>query len=145
MLRTHYTLMNLQEGGIKRLLPIQLVAYNFFMCLVHTGMTMDTILKMDNKKFGQLFGECCQINVDGGLVPYKRDFSPGFTISMTGGLKLVARDTENMVSPPPHVAPLVPTLDRLWFAGVAVRRASVLGQDREASGAVEPPLQVFDR
>jgi hypothetical protein len=99
MLRTHYTLMNMQEGAVCRPLPIQFVAYNFFMTLFHTGMTMDAIMKLDNKRFGQLFGECCQVTVDGGLVPYKRDFGPGFTISLTGGIRLVARDTENMVRP----------------------------------------------
>jgi hypothetical protein len=97
MLRTHYTLMNMQEGAACRPLPIQLVAYNFFMTLFHTGMTMDAIMKLDKKRFGQLFGECCQVTVDGGLVPYERDYGPGFTISLTGGIRLVARDTENMV------------------------------------------------
>jgi hypothetical protein len=101
MLRTHYALMNMQEESVSRPLPIPFVVYNFFLCLVHSGMTMESALKLDDEKFGHLFGECCQVTRDSGLVPYQRDFAPGFTVSMTGGLKLGARDTENMVSSPP--------------------------------------------
>jgi hypothetical protein len=101
MLRTHYSLMNMQEESLDRKLPIPFVMYNFFLCLLHSGMTVEAALKLNDEKFGQLFSECCQVNTDVGIVPYKRDFAPGFTVSMTGGLKLVARDTENMVPPLP--------------------------------------------
>ena len=54
-------------------------------------------MKLDEVAFGRFFAQALQITRDAGLVPYQRDFVPGLAVSMTGGLKVQARGTENMV------------------------------------------------
>ena len=101
MLRTHYALINSQEESLKRPLPIPLVAYHIALKILHTGMTVDAVLKMDDVSFGKFFAQAMQITCDAGLVPYQRDFIPGYGFSMSGGITLVARGTENMVCTQP--------------------------------------------
>ena len=98
MLRTHYTLMNSQEEAVKRPLPIPFVAYNICMGLLHEGITIEAALKLDDEHFGSLFSRCLQVTKDVGLLPYQRDITPGFAVSMMGGLTLYPMDTENMVT-----------------------------------------------
>lgn len=93
--------MNSQEMSVKRLLPLPLVAYHIVLKILHSGMTADAVLKMDDVNFGKFIAQAMQITCDAFLVPYQRDFIPGFGFSMTGGLGVVARGTENMVFPSP--------------------------------------------
>lgn len=98
MLRTHYTLMNSQEEALNRPLPIPLVAYHICLRILHSGLTAEAVLKLDDVAFGRLFAQALQITCDAGLVPYQRDFVPGLAVSMTGSLVLMGKGTENMVS-----------------------------------------------
>jgi hypothetical protein len=69
-----------------------------YLRILHTGMTVEEILKLDDVEFGKFVGQSLQITRDAGLTPYQRDFVPAFCISPLGGLKLTGQPTENMVS-----------------------------------------------
>ena len=124
--------MNSQEESLKRPLPIQLVAYHIYLRILHSGMTAEAILKLDDVAFGRFFAQALQITCDAGLVPYQRDFVPGLAVSMTGGLKVQPRGTENMVSPPLLDVSRVAgaCLTACVFAGTAMWSQSVPGKDR---------------
>ena len=98
-LKTHYALMNSQEESLRRRLPIQVVAYNVYLTLLHSGMTAKEVLSLNQVDFGRFISQAWQVTKDPGLTPYERDFVPGVMVSMTGRVKLGARSTENMVIP----------------------------------------------
>jgi hypothetical protein len=91
--------MNSQEESLRRRLPIQVVAYNVYLTLLHSGMTAKEVLSLNQVDFGRFISQAWQVTKDPGLTPYERDFVPGVMVSMTGRVKLGARSTENMVIP----------------------------------------------
>jgi hypothetical protein len=100
--------MNSQEEAIKRPFPLAIVAYHISLRLLHSGLTPDGVLKLPDAPFGHFVAECCQITRDAGLAPYQRDIVPGFTCTMSGSIKIDARSTENMVTPPSCVSSIQP-------------------------------------
>ncbi len=94
---THYAIMNSQEECLERFIPVALVVYHAYLKILHTGMTAESILKLDDARFGQLFAQMHHITCDAGLAPYQPDVVPELTFS-PGGLGIGARGTENIVS-----------------------------------------------
>jgi hypothetical protein len=94
---THYSFMNSQEESLSRRLPVQLVAYHIHLRILHSGLTADQVLALPEEKFGQFIAECLQITRDAGLVPYQADETLGLQCTITGGLGLGLRGTEDMV------------------------------------------------
>ncbi len=97
MLMTHYAIMNEQEECVKRLMPIGVLVYHMYLKTVHSGMTANNVLAMDDERFSQFYGQGLQITCDAALVPYQKDFVPGLALSFTEGFTLAAVGTEDMV------------------------------------------------
>lgn len=89
--------MGSQEAALDRVLPTALVVYHIFLKLYHSGMTMESVLKLGPAQFGQFLAEALQITCDAGLTPYERDFVPGLALSFTTGMTIRATGTEDMV------------------------------------------------
>lgn len=73
MVQTHYAAMHAQEETLQRELPEALVLYHLHLKLVHSGETAESILGMNDARFGTLFAQALQFTCDPGLVPYQRD------------------------------------------------------------------------
>lgn len=91
--------MNSQEESLSRRLPIQLVVYHIHLRILHAGLTADQVLALPDEKFGQFIAECLQITRDAGLVPYQADETLAIQCTVTGGLGIGLRGTEDMVCP----------------------------------------------
>jgi hypothetical protein len=128
-LSTHYALMDAQEECVKRPLPLAVVLYHVYLKTVHSGMTMQQVLDLDEVEFGQFLGEAMQITCSAGLFPYEQDFEPGLCLSFFHGITLAAVPTEDMVSPfPPPVIPRPHAFG--WFcAGVVALHGPARRQD----------------
>lgn len=97
-LSTHYAIMNAQEECVARPLPLAIVLYHVYLKAVHSGMSFEQILALDDVQFGQFGAEAMQIACSAGLFPYEKDFVPGIGLSFFHGLVLQAVPTEDMVS-----------------------------------------------
>lgn len=95
---THYSFMNVQEELLDRRLPIQFVAYQIHLRLLHSGMSAEQALGLPPADFARFMGQCLQPTRDAALVPYNPDEELALCFSMTGGLTLGLRGTEDMVS-----------------------------------------------
>jgi hypothetical protein len=94
--------MNTQEEALTRRLPLPIVMYHVYLRVLHSGLTPDEVMKLNDTEFGHFVGECCQITRDAAITPYQRDVTAGFGMTLTGKIKLIARGTENMVSSLAH-------------------------------------------
>lgn len=94
---THYGIMNAQEECVSRPLPLAVVLYHIYLKAVHSGMSFEQILALDDVQFGQFGAEGLQISCSAGIFPYEKDFVPGIGISFFHGLVLSAVPTEDMV------------------------------------------------
>lgn len=97
-LSTHYAIMNAQEECVDRALPLPVVLYHIYLKAVHSGMSFEDILGLEDVQFAQFGGESLQINCSAGIFPYEKDFVPGIGLSFFHGLVLTASGTEDMVS-----------------------------------------------
>lgn len=93
--------MNVQEELLDRRLPIQFIAYHIHVRLLHSGMTAEQALALPKPEFARFLGQCLQPTRDAGFVPYNPDEELALCFSMTGGLALGLRGTEDMVLLPP--------------------------------------------
>jgi hypothetical protein len=124
--QAHYAAMHAQEETLRRRVPEALVLYHINLKLSHSGETAESMLKLDDRNFGTMFGQCMQITCDSGLVPYERDGTLRVVCQVQGRAGLLPfredgslprsalrnslqfrteiEDTENIVSPPhsPH-------------------------------------------
>lgn len=98
-LLTQYAVMNAQEECLDRQIPIAVAVYHVYLKLVHSGMTAEQVLALDDSGFGQFIGQAFQITCDAGLVPYEKDFIPGLALSFVEGFTLAAVASEDIVSP----------------------------------------------
>ncbi len=73
MLQSHYAAMHAQEESLSREIPDALVMYHIHLKLVHSGETVESVLKLDDAAFGTLFAQALQLTCDPGLTPYQRD------------------------------------------------------------------------
>ena len=73
MLESHYAAMHAQEETLQRELPVALVLYHLHLKLVHSGETAESMLGMDDARFGTFLAQGLQFTCDPGLVPYQRD------------------------------------------------------------------------
>lgn len=96
-LSTHYAIMNAQEECVDRAMPLAIVLYHVYLKTVHSGMSFEQVLALDDVRFAQFGGEALQINCSAGIFPYEKDFVPGITLSFFHGLTLTAVPTEDMV------------------------------------------------
>jgi hypothetical protein len=90
--------MNAQEECLDRQIPIGVAVYHMYLKLVHSGLTAQQVLALDDEPFGQFVGQAFQITCDAGLVPYEKDFIPGLALSFTEGFTLAAMASEDIVS-----------------------------------------------
>jgi hypothetical protein len=90
--------MNAQEECIKRRLPVAVVFYHLYLKIVHSGLTAQEVLSLDDAQFGQFLAEGFQINCCAGLFPYEQDFLPCLSLSFEDGLTLGVSGTEDLVS-----------------------------------------------
>jgi hypothetical protein len=116
---SHYAIMSAQEESVNRRLPIPLVAYHLYLKTIHSGMTGQEILSMDDAQFGQFFAESFQITCDAGLFPYEKDFIPSLSLSFEEGIFLTASGTEDLVHSS-HPFSFLPHSPDLFFAGLAL-------------------------
>lgn len=126
--KTHHALMGPQQESIRRLLPMPVVVYHQYLKVVHSGMTIDSVLELPDAEFGQFFPEGLQFTCDAGLFPYERDFLPELGISFTDGLSVSASDTEDLVSdkPAPCTRLNISLTCVFFFVGVAWDRIAAL-------------------
>jgi hypothetical protein len=96
-LLTHYALMDAQEESVRRPLPLAIVLYHIYLKTVHSGMTMEQVLALDDVEFGRFGAEALQITCSAGLFPYEQDFVPGIYLSFFHGVGVGATPTEDMV------------------------------------------------
>ena len=89
--------MNAQEESLERYLPLALVVYHAYLKIHHMGLTAESILKLDDIRFGQFFAQVHHITCDAGLAPYQPDVVPELEFSPEG-LGIGAKGTENIVS-----------------------------------------------
>ncbi len=89
--------MSAQEESIKRRLPVALVAYHVYLKIIHSGLTAQQILELDDASFGQFLAEAFQLTCDAGLFPYEKDFIPSLSLSFEEGIFLTASGTEDLV------------------------------------------------
>ena len=94
---THYAIMNSQEECVNRPLPLAVVIYHMYLKAVHSGMSFEQILSLDDVQFAQFGSESLQISCSAGIFPYEKDFVPGIGLSFFHGLVLSAVPTEDMV------------------------------------------------
>jgi hypothetical protein len=94
---THYAIMNAQEECVNRPLPLAVVIYHMYLKAVHSGMSFEQILNLDDVQFAQFGSESLQISCSAGIFPYEKDFVPGIGLSFFHGLVLSAVPTEDMV------------------------------------------------
>ena len=94
---THYAIMNAQEECVNRPLPLTVVLYHVYLKAVHSGMSFEQILCLDDVQFAQFGSEALQISCSAGIFPYEKDFVPGIGLSFFHGLVLSASPTEDMV------------------------------------------------
>ncbi len=106
-LLTHYALMDAQEEAVKRPLPLAVVLYHIYLKTVHSGMTMEQVLALDDVEFGRFTAEALQVTCSAGLFPYEQDFVPGLCLSFFHGLTVGATPTEDMVSNPSPTFPVL--------------------------------------
>lgn len=97
-LSTHYAIMNAQEECVDRALPLAVVLYHVYLKAVHSGMSFQQILELNDVEFGKFGAEAMQITCSAGLFPYEQDFVPGISLSFFHGLQLQATPTEDMVT-----------------------------------------------
>jgi hypothetical protein len=131
-LKTHYAMMNAQEECVSRPLPVGVVVYHLYLKLVHSGMTMDEVLSMDDEHFGQFLSQGFQINCSAGIFPYEKDFVPGLCLSFFEGLTLGPVPTEDMVSSlslSRHAHKIFIILMAFFVAGLAAVHGAAGGQD----------------
>lgn len=95
---THYAIMDAQEQCVNRPLPLAIVLYHVYLKAVHSGMSFEQILALNDVQFAQFGGEAMQITCSAGIFPYERDFVPGVGFSFFSGVSLTAVSTEDMVS-----------------------------------------------
>ncbi len=96
-LATHYAIMDAQEECVNRPIPLAIVLYHVYLKAVHSGMSFEQILALDDAQFGQFVGEALQITCSAGIFPYEKDFVPGVGFSFFSGVTLQAVGTEDMV------------------------------------------------
>jgi hypothetical protein len=90
--------MNEQEEAVRRPFPLAVVVYHLYLHVLHSGLTPDEVVRMDDVAFGQFVGEACQITCDAHLVSYQGDEAPALTIGMMdGSVGISSKGTENMV------------------------------------------------
>ncbi len=107
---SHYAIMNAQEECLERYLPLAVVVYHAYLKIQHTGLTAESILKLDDTRFGQFFAQLHHITCDAGLAPYQPDIDPALVFTPEG-LGIGARGTENIVSAL-HSLPIEPPSPR---------------------------------
>lgn len=90
--------MNHQEECLKRKFPLAIVAHQIYLRLLHSGLTAEEALKLDEFKFSQFIAESCHITRDAHAVSYQGDEIPGLSFTMDGRFGIRCRGTENMVS-----------------------------------------------
>ncbi len=91
--------MNVQEELLDRRLPIQFVVYQVHLRILHSGMTAMQVLALPDDQFASFAGKCFQVTCDAGFVPYQGDEALGLAFSVSSGLTLGLRGTEDMVTP----------------------------------------------
>jgi hypothetical protein len=90
--------MNNQEECLNRKFPLAIVAHQIYLRLLHSGLTAEEALKLDDFKFSQFIAESCHITRDAHAVSYQGDEVPGLSFTLDGRFGVRCRGTENMVS-----------------------------------------------
>ena len=135
-IKTHYAILNAQEESVRRIMPIAIVVYHMYLKVVHSGMTMEEVLSLDDEHLGQFFSGGLQITCDAGLFPYERDFIPNLCLSLFHGIDIAAVGTEDMVrcAPTRLLCPHFVS-DGWMLAGLAALAQHVRRQDDSRQAA----------
>ena len=96
-LSTHYSIMDLQEHLQSRVLPIAVVAYMLYLRILHSGLSIESIAKMERPAVGQFLSEGMHFTWDSTIYKYNRDYTMAVVMSFFGGFGLQAVGTEDMV------------------------------------------------
>ena len=98
-LSTHYAIMDMLEKGRKRFLPIAFVAYMLYLKIAHSGLSMQSIAKMNKLELCTFLSEGLHCTNDAAMYHYERDYTMAVVMSIFSGFGLQPVNTENMVRP----------------------------------------------
>lgn len=91
--------MDMHERAWNRSVPLEFAVYNAYLRLEHTGMKVSDVLMLPDEDFAPIYSTAKQATWDAMISTYERDLTVGAGISLSTGFCLVAKSTENMVSP----------------------------------------------